>query len=146
MVFIIAAAGIILSWLASDTCEFLGFENEQGVPWRDLNPPFDTAVAANVGIFKYEILDSPDGAEVTDGCVSYDGRFFDLIDDQEALVAAQCCAVAAPVLAGLGVIIVLLETCLCNFPGSFVFPATLFIAACGVQAGTFSVIAEPSLW
>ena len=145
-VLVLAVVGIILSWVGSQTCEFLSFKNLQDVPWRELEPPFDTAIAANVGIFKYEILDSPNADDITDGCVSYDDKYFDLVDTQEALVAAQICAVVAPVLAGVALLINLLEACLCNFAGSFVFTSTLFLAASGVQAGTFSMIAEPSLW
>ena len=138
--------GIILSWVGSRTCEFLSFENSEGVPWRELEPPFDTAIAANVGIFNYEILDSPNADDITDGCIAYDDNFFGLVDTQEALAAAQICAVVAPVLAGVSLLLNLMEACFCNFPGSFVFTSTLFIAASGVQAGTFSMIAEPSLW
>ena len=138
--------GIILSWIGSNTCEFLSFENLEGVPWRELEPPFDTAIAANVGIFNYEILDSPNADDISDGCIAYDDKFFGLVETQEALAAAQICAVVAPVLAGTSLLLNLAESCICNFAGSFVFTSTLFIAAAGVQAGTFSMIAEPSLW
>ena len=145
-VLLLGIVGIILSRIGSATCEFLSFENLEGVPWRELKPPFDTAIAANVGIFNYEILDSPNAADITDGCIPYEDKFFDLAENQEALVAAQICAVVAPVLAGCALLLNLMEACMCNFAGSFVFTSSLFIAAAGVQAGTFSMIAEPSLW
>ena len=145
-VLLLGIVGIILSRIGSATCEFLSFENLEGVPWKELKPPFDTAIAANVGIFNYEILDSPNADDITGECIAYEDKFFDLAETQEALVAAQICAVVAPVLAGVALLLNLMEACMCNFAGSFVFTSSLFIAAAGVQAGTFSMIAEPSLW
>jgi hypothetical protein len=95
-------------------------------------------------IMKYWIPPNPD--DITDGCVPYDDKFLKLVDSQAALAAAQCCAVAALVLAGVGLLFNLVESCACNFGGSFVMTSILFLSAAGTQAGTFSMIAEPSLW
>jgi hypothetical protein len=66
--------------------------NTSGKTLARLYLPADTAIAADVGIFKYEILESISGTR-TSGCVNYEDRFvIELRTRMEALVSAQFCA------------------------------------------------------
>jgi hypothetical protein len=128
----------VCSGKAASTCEFISLENTSGKPWQNLQPPFDTAIAANVGIFKYEILESISGAE-TNGCVNYEDRFIGLKNTYEALVSAQFCALLAPIFGGLGVLLNVVWD-------EYLVAGTLCFAAACIQAGTFSMVADPSIW
>jgi hypothetical protein len=137
-VFVFGLIAIVCSGKAANTCEFISFENTSGTPWQKLQPPFNTAIAANVGIFKYEILESSSGTE-TNGCVPYEERFLGMKDTYEALASAQLCALLAPIFGGLGVFL--------NLVWDESLVAGIFcLAAAGIQAGTFSMVADPSIW
>jgi hypothetical protein len=144
----LGVAGVILSYIAADTCEFISFENQRGTPWDNLEAPFDQAVSAHVGIFGYEILDfGSNGTGTTTGkCVEYDDRFADMIDYYESIAAAQFCAIVAPSLALFAMALNLFEFFVCGFYGSFIFSSMLYLLAAGIQAGTFSMLAEPAIW
>ena len=144
-VFTLGLAGIICSIYAAKTCEFISFHNGAGVPWKDLQPPFQQAVAANVGIFQYQVTISGSGGTTNRGCTPYPDKFAGMSHNYPSLVAAQVCAIIAPIMAGFAMIANLFECCTCNFPGSFVVGSFLFLIATGIQAGTFSMIAEPSI-
>eukprot|EP00934_Nitzschia_sp_Nitz4_P001205 Nitzschia sp. Nitz4//scaffold7_size249615//219639//220629//NITZ4_001209-RA/size249615-augustus-gene-0.267-mRNA-1//-1//CDS//3329558538//1205//frame0 len=132
---------LALSITASVNCHFLKFENDAEEPWGGLEAPFDGVYSAYVGVFGYEILRAEDDSMLTDGCVSYDGQFGKL--NYFAIMAAQFCAILGPALAVMGIIVNVMDTCLCRFLCSFLIGSALFLAACGVQAGTFSIYAEP---
>ena len=138
--FIFGLIAIVCSGKAASTCEFISFENTSGKPWlsNNLQPPFDTAMAAHVGIFKYEILESITGTE-TNGCINYEDRFIGMKDTYEALASAQFCALLAPIFGGLGVFLYVV------WDESLV-SGTMCLAAAGIQAGTFSMLADPSIW
>jgi hypothetical protein len=136
--FVFGLIAIVCSGHSASTCEFISFENTSGKPWQNLKPPFDTAIAANVGIFKYEILESISGTE-TNGCVNYEDRFLGMKDTYEALASAQLCALLAPIFGGLGIFLNLVWD-------QYLVAGTLCLAAAGVQAGTFSMVADPSIW
>lgn len=137
-------AGIVLSIMASANCNFLKFRTDADEPWEGLEPPFENALEAHVGIFGYEINRHLDESEVTDGCVGYENTFSSA--DFEVLISAQFCAVFAPIFAVLGLLVSCLDTFFCRFFMSFLIASAFFLAACGVQAGTFSLFAEPSFW
>ena len=142
----LAIGGVLLSYVAQDTCEFISFENQRGTPWENLEPPFDQAVSAHVGIFSFEILEAGNNGTTTGKCVDYDDRFADMIDFYEAIAAAQFCAIVAPSLALVAIALNLFEFFVCGFNGSFIFSSFLYVAAAGIQAGTFSMLAEPAIW
>ena len=112
-------------------------------PDRAEDPPFNTVLAANVGIFKYQVLEYVDGG--SSGCVQYDDRFAQQ-KGYPSVATAQFCALIAPIIAGLAIFSSLFETCACNFPGSYIISSSLFLAAAGIQAGTFTMVADPAFW
>jgi hypothetical protein len=142
----LATGGILLSYVALDTCEFISFENKRGIPWENLEPPFDQAVSAHVGIFSYEIVEAGSDGVTTGKCVNYDDRYADMIDFYESIAASQFCAVVAPSLALFAMALNLFEFFVCGFHGSFIFSSLLYFFAAGIQAGTFSMLAEPAIW
>lgn len=139
-------AGIVCSWAASNTCDFITFQDNDGnPPDRAEDPPFNRAISASVGIFKYEILEFADGTRPTD-CQAYDDRWIQGTYSYPSLTSAQFCALLAPLCAILGLFLNTVDFCVCNFPGSFMFASTLMLAASGIQAGTFTLIADPVFW
>ena len=76
---------------------------------------------------------------VTEGCFVYD-RIFDLDAPTEILFVIQLCAVIAPSLAFIGILISILELFFCQFVGSFITTSILLLAASVVQSGTFGII------
>jgi hypothetical protein len=146
LVIALATGGVLLSYVALDTCEFISFENQRGIPWENLEPPFDRAVSAHVGIFSYEILEAGVNGTTTGKCINYDDRFADMIDSYESIAASQFCAVVAPSLAMLAIALNLFEFFVCGFYGSFIVSSVLYFAAAGIQAGTFSMLAEKAIW
>jgi hypothetical protein len=124
--------------MASLTCEFISFDNSSGNPRQNLEPPFDQAVAANVGIFNYEILESISGTK-TDGCVNYENGFLEINEMYTALTASQFCALLAPIFGGFGVFFNLVW-------GLNVMSGILCILAACIQAGTLSMVAFPNVW
>ena len=137
-------AAIILSIVASSNCNFLRFENDSGVAWDGLDPPFSGSLEGHVGIFGYEIIDHSDETKKTQSCVKYDEKFGNA--PNEALMTAQFCALFAPIFGILGLIVSCVDSCFCRFCGSFLISSGLFLIACGLQAGTFALYAEPDFW
>ncbi len=140
-------AGLVFSWKASQTCEFLSFVDQDGNPPDGAEgPPFRTAVAAHVGIFRYEITTFDEGgAAGVSGCLPYDLRFSDQ-QDYPSLATAQFCAVIGPCCAVIGAFLILVECCVCNLSGSFTMATLFLLVASGVQGGVFTIIADPVFW
>jgi hypothetical protein len=107
-----------------------------------LEPPFTGATEGWIGIFKYEITETADGEGLSEGCTLYDSQWKNA--PFEALTAGQICAVMAPSFAILSILVSLVEVVCCFFRGSFLVISVLFLVAAGIQAGTFSLFAEPS--
>jgi hypothetical protein len=84
-------AGMVLSVASARTCEFISISSKEDGG----DPPFDTAIVANVGICSYEFLES---SSTTDGCVDYEETFGDLSDTYPSLTAAQYSAYIAPIM------------------------------------------------
>jgi len=109
-------------------------------------PPFDTALAASVGIFGYIITDVyNETGPVTNGCVSYE-YIFAQQTEYPSLATAQFCALISPLLAGIAIFANLVDFCVCNFVGSYMIGSLLFLAASGLSAGTFALLADPAFW
>jgi hypothetical protein len=136
----LSCGGVMLSVLASETCEFLYFEKEYNATIMD--PPFDRASAGWIGIFQYSILKDENGMDLVDGCSKYENQFTRA--PYEALIASQFCAVFAPALGMLAILISIIDLLCCTFYGSFVVTCVVFLIASGFQAGTFSIVAEPT--
>jgi hypothetical protein len=142
----LAVTGIIFSSVSASSCQFISFEDTDGnPPDRAVDPPFNTALAGNVGIFRYEITDFENPALGGTGCLSYDNQFAQQTG-YPSLATAQFCAMIAPILAGLGIFANLFDTCACNFAGSYMIGALLYLAASGLQFGTFTLLADPAFW
>jgi hypothetical protein len=143
---ILAFVGIILSWMASQTCEFISYLDEDGTPPDSAeDPPFNLAVAADVGIFHYEITQHEAGTTGLGGCIPYELRFASQ-QDYPSLATAQICAVIGPCFAAFGAIFTLMDFCVFNFPGSFTVASLFLLVGSGVQAGVFTLIADPVFW
>ena len=133
------------------SCDFFHVESVNGEPWHGLNPALDDSLGIDMGVFQYRITESNSTLFVDsiDGvCQSYGGRFqrldFHLNDD--LWTVAQACAVYAPVVAFLGVVLALLEACCCSFFASSIFPALLYFGSFGLQGATFLVFVHSEYW
>lgn len=136
-----AVVAIILSWSASRTCQFISFrDTDSDPPDRAEDPPFNRAMAANVGIFRYQIVESVNGG--SGECVEYEDRWGQL-QGYPSVATAQFCSLLAPLMAVLGIFSALLDICVCTFPGSFMTASFFFLLASGLQAGTFVIVADP---
>jgi hypothetical protein len=138
--------GLVLSWKASQTCDFISFVDHDGNPPDGAEGlPFSMAIAAHVGIFRYEIKTLDSGAVGRSGCIPYDLRFSDQ-QDYPSLATAQFCAVIGPCCAMIGTFLTLVECCVCNVPGSFALATLFLLVASGVQGGVFTLLADPVFW
>ena len=122
----------------------LKFDTREDEPWEGLEPPFERVYEARVGVFSYEIIRAEDPELETNGCVSYGDNFGG--SEYEVLIAAQICALLAPMAAFLGLLVTIMDTCVCRFFMSFLVSSVLFLAASGIQIGVFSLYAEPDFW
>ena len=138
--------GLVLSWKASQTCDFISFVDQDGNPPDGAEGlPFSKAIAAHVGIFRYEITTLDSGAAGRSGCIPYGLRFSDQ-QDYPSLATAQFCAVIGPCCALIGTFLTLVECCVCNLPGSFALATLFLLVASGVQGGVFTLLADPVFW
>lgn len=121
-------------------CSFLYFKNNVNTPFQGLGEPFERATEAYVGIFNYEVV-AVDYNSIPEKCEGYpEGAAF------EVLVAAKIVSVAAPIFAAIAVLITIFDTCIGHNIGCFVGAAFMYLIACGLQACTFVVYAEPTFW
>ena len=79
------------------------------------------------------------------GCVSYAFTFAQQTE-YPSLATAQFCALISPILAGIGIFANLVDLCVCNFVGSYMIGSLIFLAASGISAGTFTLLADPVFW
>jgi len=108
------------------------------------DPPFNNALSGTVGIFSYFISTVYTGGPFgSDTCVGYDETFIQQ-RGYPSLATAQFCALLAPVFAAMGIFACGVDCCVCNFGGSFLSACVLFMIACGLQAGTFTLLADPA--
>jgi hypothetical protein len=147
--FLLVFCGIVLSVLASLTCQFL-LQNdslETTVVSYSLLPT-EGVEEAWLGLFSYEIiqLNNPD-KNITAGCSVYDNNLFRIAESPYVLFSlGQVCAVLAPGLALVAVLVFLLQMAVTKFCCNYnAIAATLFLTSL-MQAGTFAVFAERALW
>ena len=122
------------------------FKNTGGIDWPSLKDPFDGVIEAHVGMFSYRIVDAVPRKkdEITTECVQYQEQFLEL--DNPFLSGASISAFCAPIFAGAGLLFCLMETCICNFVGSFCISSSAILFAAALQAATFVVFAEQDYW
>jgi len=135
IIILLATTGIILSYFASNTCRFLSFETE-AYNETVVSPAFDEQTRRWIGIFKSENI-IHDENEETYRCSFYDNLFLDA--PNKVLFAIQLCAVIAPSLAFIAILISIFELLCCKFFGSFIAACALFLAASLFQIGTFGI-------
>ena len=146
-VFLCTLVGFILSLVAALSCRFFSFENVTGKPWIGLEPPFDSTIAADIGLFRYEITNSLDEADMTGGCVNNERNLADLTGQgAELRVTAQFCAILALVLSGLAFVVNLIEVICCNYPFSCLIPASMLFVSFVMQVCTFLIFGRSEFW
>jgi len=131
LIILLASAGIVLSIYSSYTCQYLYIESE--ILYELEDPPFERWI----GIFKYESVhsDETEGLFPSERCSLY-GKF---LIDFPALFASQLCALVAPILALIAVLVSIFELLCCKFFGGFVATSVLLLAASLFQSGTFGI-------
>jgi len=97
-----------------------------------------------VGVFSYDVMRAVNDTSLTSTCVGYRSTIGH--SNYAVITAAQFCAVFAPLIGFFGLMVSFVDTCLCRFCCSFLISSALYLAACGVQAGVFSLYAEPDFW
>ena len=142
---------IVFSVMSMLSCNFFHMDSVTNEPWHGLNPALDDAIAVDMGLFQYRITQSNDtsfDAEIDGVCSSYGGRFqnLDFHMNDDLWTVAQACAVYAPVVAFLGVILALLEACCCSFFGSSIFPGLLYLGSFALQGTTFLLFVQSEYW
>jgi hypothetical protein len=144
-----------LSFLAALDCKFYSFQNVDptGIAWDGLKPPFNSTLAADIGLFSYRIDDSSDPSDVMDECAEYCGRFrtfrmhhSSTRGSSPGWIAAQFCALFSVLFGGLAWFVNLIETCCCSFYGSFLIGSILLLMAAGFQGCTFLIFADNDFW
>jgi len=145
IIILLATAGISLSFFASNTCQFLLFETE-AYNETIFSSAFDEKTGGWIGIFKSEkiVQDEDEESLTTYRCSLYDNLFLDA--PNKVLFVIQLCAVMAPSLAFIAILISIFELLCCKFSGSFIASCALFLAASLFQIGTFGIfLIDPSL-
>jgi hypothetical protein len=147
IIFILSLGGFICSLAAAASCEFYNFDTTTSTPWPGLEPPFTkTTIAANVGLFKYEVTESTEPEEADEGCNAIDDRFTNFSGKNDLWEAAQYCSFFAMISSGLAFFINLFEAIFCSFFCSFIFACTLLFIAGALQASTFMVLGGGDFW
>jgi len=136
LIILIASAGIACSFFASWFCRFLYFRS-------DAFDEIDASLSTNqtegwIGIFKHGMVIDDDPSNVTHTCLPYD-TILDLRSSNEALFSSQLCAILAPSLACIAILVSIVELLCCRFHGSFTIASILFLAASLFQTGTLAI-------
>ena len=132
-------AAVGLSIAGSLQCQFLLVDITTGTGWDlilGLIP--DGLNQVWVGIFQW--------GPAINGNLAGECRYYDDFfngGDQYYLEVAQICAIVAPVIGFIGILISCFELICCSFFGSCIFACIFFFAAAGVQMGTFGLFASP---
>jgi len=140
LIILLACVGIACSFYASNDCEFLHLASETSDATDIFVDFVDNETEGWIGIFKYEPpTNNNQDYRDFDEC-SYYENFFIVDSPNNALLASQVCAVLAPGLAFVAILISTIELLCCRFIGSFVFASVLFLTASMVQSGTFVIL------
>mmetsp|Transcript_20583 Transcript_20583/g.38527 ORF Transcript_20583/g.38527 Transcript_20583/m.38527 type:complete len:425 (-) Transcript_20583:78-1352(-) len=164
--FLFAFSGIILSGLGSLTCQFLSYKDLSIRTTRGHNHDYDIpdevrqrqlagvskillldegTTEAWIGLFSYDIVESYNPDAVTERCLQYDKQSIFGDAPYILLLVAQICALSAPTMALLAVVVLYLQfakqcCCTCNY-----FTISLmFLVSAGFQATTFLLFLEPN--
>lgn len=136
LIILLASVGIVCSFFASYTCDFLFFESEA---FDELDSALGNQTEGWIGIFRYKLETNDIRDDPTVEECSYYNTFLTIDSPSEALLASQLCALLAPGLASIAILISLIELLCCRFFGSFVLASALFLAASLLQSGTFGI-------
>mmetsp|Transcript_61606 Transcript_61606/g.150815 ORF Transcript_61606/g.150815 Transcript_61606/m.150815 type:complete len:422 (+) Transcript_61606:307-1572(+) len=147
-VLLLMAAGISMSVIVALSCEFFSYQTLDGEPWPNLTPPFNVLTSAGVGLFSYTVQSSMvTGNGMTfETCTPYGDEFLDQEEQNSNsssfFVAAQYCAIMAPVAAVLALLSHVSEIVCCRIKGSYHINAFLLISATILQGATFLIFAD----
>jgi hypothetical protein len=133
--------------MAAFSCAFFSFASTRGTPWIGLVPPFDSTIAADLGLFRYRITDSTNEAEERSFvCTRYDEFFRDFKDASQLWIVAQFCQVFAVVLGGMGWMFCVIETTCRHASCPFLLLSVLIFGAFVLQGCTFLIFLETEFW
>ena len=109
-----------------------------------LTAPFNSAIAADLGLFGYRITDSTIPKEITKECNPFEANFWDDLDAGKDLwIVAQCCQFCALL---LGTVAWLVLAWFKILSCSFGLAASCLFAAVGLQSCTFLIIFDTGFW
>ncbi len=130
-----ASSGVILSIVASNSCQFLYLGPEV---FSAIDPLLDNQTEGWIGIFQYET--SIAGNEtVVQECSVYENLFRTDAPYNSALLASQISAMMAPGLGSIAIFVSIVEMVCCRFYGSFIAASALLLMASLFQCGTFAM-------
>ncbi|KAG7373464.1 hypothetical protein IV203_034188 [Nitzschia inconspicua] len=138
LILLMTMAAVGLGTAACFQCKFLLVDLTTGTGWDvilDFIPDEFTSVW--VGVFQW--VPALNGEAIGE-CRSYDSFF---PPDSQYLQVAQGCAIAAPIIGFVGVMISCFELICCSFFASCIFSFIFFFSASGVQMGVFGLLALP---
>lgn len=128
------AGGIVCSVYTALSCEFFQFEVE---PEHELpGPIFVNITEGYVGLFGFSLINET--------CVSEEQGFLPA-GFNELFFAAQVCAIVAPLMAIVALLLNLLEIC-CRLRGTFTLMWLCLLLAVGAQGCTFMVYGQQEFW
>lgn len=138
LIILLASVGVALSVLASYSCQFLYFGPEA---LSEINLAFDDETEGWIGIFKYQTVITNNENEETvsiEECSIYEnilnGDF-----PNHLLLACQYCALIAPGLALLAILVSTVELMCFKFFGSFTAASVSLLGASLFQCGTLGI-------
>jgi hypothetical protein len=159
--FLFGSTGVACSVLAAFSCEFLTFEVINGSEEEMPPPPFELAVKASVGLFKYDIQSAsilnstvPPGRSLGDistngdnddgQCLMYENGFGQF--DGHHFCLAQIASVVAPLLGIGGLIWAVAESVFCYSPIGWIPVSLVFVTGAGLQATTILAYVGDDKW
>lgn len=132
LIICVASTGVVLSILASITCQFSQFGPDV---LSEIDPTSSNITEGWIGIFKYEVTNDE---TIVDKCSVYE-NILNIDAPNAALLTSQICAMIAPGLALFAIFVSTIELMYCRFFGSFTTASILFLAASVLQCGTFGI-------
>jgi len=136
---LLTSAAIGASLVATFSCQFFTYQALDGEVWEGLEGPYQNLPEASVGLFGFSESISPDDA-LGPACQRYNDWYNVGLGD--AVQIAQVASLAAPILAFLAWVQILVEFLCCRVYGGLCCMSTLFFLAAGAQACTFLMFAN----
>jgi len=140
---LLTSAAIGASLVATFSCQFFTYQALDGEVWEGLEGPYQNLPEASVGLFGFSESISPDDA-LGSACQRYNDWYNVGLGD--AVQIAQVASLAAPILAFLAWVQILVEFLCCRVYGGLCCMSTLFFLAAGAQACTFLLFANTDFW